>query len=190
MSAPHATAIIDGYLARLSLSLAEADPLRRRELMEDVRAHIAEARASLVAETDDEVFGICERLGEPAELAREIGAPAPGGPAQLPYGWTWLEVAGIVLTVMAWPVGAILVLLSRVWTRREKLVATAIGAVTFAMGFPLSAPIVGAVVGSVVPSLGGAAPLVIGTLGMLPLVAAAYLAYRLARVSTLRAQTA
>ena len=184
MSAPHATAIIEGYLARLDLGLVGSDPQRRRDLIEDVRAHIAEARAALADETDQDLLAICDRLGEPVDLAREVGpAAAVAQPVSAPYVWSWLEIAAIALTVMAWPVGAILMLLSRVWTRREKVIATAIGAVTFAMGFPLSAPFIGPVLGSLVPSLGGAAPIFIGTLGALPLVAAAYLAYRLTRVT-------
>jgi len=184
MSAPHATAIIEGYLARLDLGLVGSDPQRRRELVEDVRGHIADARAALVDETDQDLLAICDRLGEPGELAREVGsASAVAQQASAPYVWSWLEISAIALTVMAWPVGAILVLLSRVWTRREKVIATAIGAVTFAMGFPLSAPFIGPVLGTLVPSLGGAAPLFVGTLGSLPLVAAAYLAYRLTRTT-------
>ncbi|HEV8470997.1 MAG TPA: hypothetical protein VGR46_15465 [Candidatus Limnocylindria bacterium] len=191
MSAPHATAIIEGYLARLDLGLLGSDPLRRRELVEDVRAHIAEARAGLADETDADVFAICDRLGEPADLVREVGsATAVAQPASAPYVWSWLEIAAIALTVMAWPVGAILTLLSRVWTRREKVIATAIGAVTFAMGFPLSAPFIGPVLGTLVPSFGGAAPIFVGTLGALPLVAAAYLAYRLTRATAPMAQIA
>ena len=184
MSAPHATAIIEGYLARLDLGLVGSDPQRRRDLIEDVRAHIAEARAALADETDQDLLSICDRLGEPVDLAGEVGpATAVAQPVSAPYAWSWLEIAAIALTVMAWPVGAILMLLSRVWTRREKVIATAIGAVTFAMGFPLSAPFIGPVLGTLVPSLGGAAPIFIGTLGALPLVAAAYLAYRLTRVT-------
>ena len=184
MSAPHATAIIEGYLARLDLGLVGSDPQRRRDLIEDVRAHIAEARAALADETDQDLLAICDRLGEPVDLAGEVGpATAVAQPVSAPYVWSWLEIAAIALTVMAWPVGAILMLLSRVWTRREKVIATAIGAVTFAMGFPLSAPFIGPVLGTLVPSLGGAAPIFIGTLGALPLVAAAYLAYRLTRVT-------
>jgi uncharacterized membrane protein len=191
MSAPHATAIIEGYLARLDLGLLGSDPLRRRELVEDVRAHIAEARAGLADETDADVFAICDRLGEPADLVREVGsATAVAQPASAPYVWSWLEIAAIALTVMAWPVGAILTLLSRVWTRREKVIATAIGAVTFAMGFPLSAPFIGPALGTLVPSFGGAAPIFVGTLGALPLVAAAYLAYRLTRATAPMAQIA
>jgi len=191
MSAPHATAIIEGYLARLDLGLLGSDPLRRRELVEDVRAHIGEARAGLADETDADVLAICDRLGEPADLVREVGsATAVAQPASAPYVWSWLEIAAIALTVMAWPVGAILTLLSRVWTRGEKVIATAIGAVTFAMGFPLSAPFIGPVLGTLVPSFGGAAPIFVGTLGALPLVAAAYLAYRLTRATAPMAQIA
>ena len=191
MSAPHATAIIEGYLARLDLLLTGSDPVRRRELVEDVRAHIGEARAGLADETDADLLAICDRVGDPAVLARDLGTVgAITAPHSAPYVWSWLEIAAIALTVMAWPVGAILVLLSRVWTRREKVIATAIGGVTFAMGFPLAAPIIGPVLGTLVPSLGGAAPIFVGTLGALPLVAAPYLAYRLTRATASSVQVA
>jgi hypothetical protein len=45
MTAPHASQIVDGYLARLELQLIRSAPVRRSELVEDIRAHIADARA-------------------------------------------------------------------------------------------------------------------------------------------------
>jgi uncharacterized membrane protein len=185
MSAPHANTIVEGYLARLELALAGADPLRRRELVDDVRAHIADARAGLADETDADLLAICDRVGEPAEIAHDVSATVGGGPSEAAttpsYRWSWFEVVAIALTIVAWPVGAILTGLSRVWTRREKVVAIGIGTVTFAIGFPLFAPLIGPILGPAMGSLGPIAPMFMGTLGALPLAAAAYLAYRLTR---------
>ena len=69
MNAPHATHIVEGYLARLELALTRDDPARRAELLEDVRAHIAEARAALTEETDAALLAILDRLGDPSAVA-------------------------------------------------------------------------------------------------------------------------
>ncbi len=181
MSAPHASHIVEGYLARLDAALRDVEPARRREISEDVRAHIAEARAALAAESDADLLNLVDRLGDPSELAREARdrVDAPPQLAAHREGWGWVELGAIALTVAAWPIGALLVALSAIWRRREKTIAIGLGAVPFALGFPLLAPIVGPLLGPLVQSLGGAAPIFMGTLGALPLLSAAYLAVRL-----------
>ncbi len=178
MSAPHATPIVDGYMARLEVALLGAPPTRRAELMEDVRAHIADARAALEHETDDALLSALDRLGEPADIARE--ATERDDTVAPRVRWGWVELAGLLLTIVLWPAGAILVLLSPVWTQREKIIAIAIGAIAFVIGFPLFAPLMGLVIGPLIAGLGAPlAPMLIGSLGALPIVAAAYLAWRL-----------
>jgi hypothetical protein len=125
VTAPHATQIIDGYLARLEAELTGVSPTRRRELVDDVRAHIAEARTGLTSESDADLLNILDRLGEPADLASEhrpqVAAPAPAA---------WrpgvLEVAALALTPLFWPVGIILLWASPAWNLREKLIGTLI----------------------------------------------------------------
>jgi hypothetical protein len=125
MTAPHATEIIDGYLARLEVELADLPATRRGELLDDVRAHIAEARAALGEESDVGLLNIMDRLGDPAVVAAEarerLGIPAfrPG----------LLEIGGLVLFILPlpwlWLIGAALIWRSSAWTRREKLIGTA-----------------------------------------------------------------
>ena len=184
MNAPHATHIVEGYLARLELALTGSDPARRAELLEDVRAHIAEARAALTDETDAALLAILDRLGDPsavadglAEDARRIGASSNSSASH----WGLLEAGALLLTFFVWPVGVLLAWLSRSWDRQEKVVATLIGGIAFVMGFPLFGPLVGAVLGPIVASLGSAAPVLLGSIGMLPLASAVYLAVRLGR---------
>jgi uncharacterized membrane protein len=74
VTAPHADQIIAEYVARLETVLAPVPSLRRQELLDDVRAHIAEARSALPNETDADLRNILERLGDPADTAAaEIG---------------------------------------------------------------------------------------------------------------------
>jgi uncharacterized membrane protein len=195
MTAPHATQIVEGYLARLNAELAELSAGRRHELVEDVREHITEARATLQDETDAALLNILDHIGEPSEIAkdareREEGRSVEGrveerksqeATAAVSQGWGWVEVAAIVLTILVWPAGVILVWLSRVWSRQEKLVGTLIGAVAFVISFPLFGPLIGPIMGRIVGSVGGAGPLLISALGIFNVIGAAYLAVRLSR---------
>lgn len=124
MTAPHAHQVVDGYLARLDQALADLPAGRRTELLDDVRQHIAQARAGLTNETDADLLNILDKLGDPADIAADardrLGAqPAP--PA-LPPGV--LEIAAIVALVLVWPAGVALVWLSSAWSQKDKLVAT------------------------------------------------------------------
>jgi uncharacterized membrane protein len=186
MTAPHASLIVDGYLARLESELIPVPADRRQELLADVREHLAEARAVLAEETDADLLNFLDRFGDPAELARAaMDAPAEPAvalpPAYPTTGWGWIEVAAILLLILVWPAGAILVWLSRFWRTRDKLIATILGAVPFSLGFPLSAPLVGSVLGPLVQRLGSAAPLYVMSLGFLNVVAAIYLAVQISR---------
>ena len=184
MNAPHATHIVEGYLARLELALTGSDPARRAELLEDVRAHIAEARAALSEETDAALLAILDRLGDPSVVADGLAEDAPGigAPSKSSAShWGLLEAGALLLTFFVWPVGVLLAWLSRSWDRQEKVVATLIGGMAFVIGFPLFAPVVGVVLGPIIGMLGGAAPVLVGTIGALPLASAVYLAVRLGR---------
>ncbi|HEV8669947.1 MAG TPA: hypothetical protein VGS01_04335 [Candidatus Limnocylindria bacterium] len=189
MNAPHATDIVEGYLARLELALSGSDPARRAELLEDVRAHIAEARAALTEETDAALLAILDRLGDPSAVADGLAEDAPlsdirDSRTARPIAasrWGLLEAGALLLTFFVWPVGVLLAWLSRSWDRQEKVVATLIGGVAFVIGFPLFAPVVGFVLGPIIGMLGGAAPVLVGTIGALPLASAVYLAVRLGR---------
>lgn len=180
MTAPHATHIVEGYVARLEVALSGLTASRRAELIADVRSHIAESRAAMAEETDALLLAIVDRLGEPAEIARDaLERESDRGTGTR---WGWIEVGGLLLSIVLWPAGVILVWLSRVWTTREKAIGTAFGALPFVIGFPLFAPLVEPTLGPLLQGLGApGAPMVMGSLGLLPVAGAAYLATRLWR---------
>ena len=191
MNAPHATHIVEGYLARLELALTGSDPARRAELLEDVRAHIAEARAALTDETDAALLAILDRLGDPSAVADGLAdedrpreprdRQASASPTDARSNWGLLELGALLLMIFVWPVGVLFAWLSRSWDRHEKTVATLIGALAFLLGWQALAPFVGLLLGPIVASLGAAAPVLLGSIGMLPLASAVYLAVRLGR---------
>jgi hypothetical protein len=121
VTAPHADQLIDGYLARLRVAATDLPASVRDELIEDMRAHIAEARTRETEETDATILNILDRLGEPAVVAAEtrerLGLKAAYRPGLL-------EVAAVILVPFLWPVGVILLWMSPAWHWRDKLIGT------------------------------------------------------------------
>jgi uncharacterized membrane protein len=124
---------IERYLRELDRELEGVPSSRRRELLDDVRGHIEEAWAESPDRSQAAFFNILERLGDTRALAREererLGIPE----APERQGPGLLEVAAIVLTVFFWPVGILLAWLSPRWHSLDKLVATLIPVVGFAL---------------------------------------------------------
>jgi uncharacterized membrane protein len=130
MTAPHADQLIEGYLARLRAAAVDLPPSVRDELIEDMRAHIAEARSREPQETDATILNILDRLGEPdavvAEAGRRpelFGSSQPGRRPE-PYQPGILEIASIILLPFLWPVGVILLWISPAWKLRDKIIGT------------------------------------------------------------------
>lgn len=125
--------LVADYLKRLEGELSDlpGDDLpraRRREIVGEVSAHIAEARASAGVESDAEVATLLDRIVDPDEIVAEEQArldihPATPGSREV---WTLILLgsSGIFLPLVGWIVGAFLLWSSPVWSRREKLVGT------------------------------------------------------------------
>jgi len=60
---------VSEYLRDIELRLARLPLLQRRELLADLRAHIATERLERSANSEGEVLEILERLGSPEEVA-------------------------------------------------------------------------------------------------------------------------
>jgi hypothetical protein len=129
--------LVDDYLRRLEEAAAHLQRARRTELVAEIREHIDTA---LRAEDEaDEVAArnVLERLGPPEEIV-EAAEPAPEDEARVGK----LELAALialVVPVLGWLVGIVLVLCSRAWSSREKLVGISLALL------PVLVPLVGLV---------------------------------------------
>ncbi|TMD39102.1 MAG: hypothetical protein E6I88_13265 [Chloroflexi bacterium] len=131
MTAPHADQLIDGYLARICAAAHDFPAAARDELLDDMRSHIADARARDSQETDATILNILDRLGEPAVLVAEARERL-GIKTQQPERPGLLEIAALVLLLFLWPAGVVLLWLSSQWKTRDKI----IGSVFSLGGYP------------------------------------------------------
>jgi uncharacterized membrane protein len=130
--------LVEDYLRELRNAAGGLPADRRDELIEEISAHIAEARQSDGSPLA--VRNILDRLGDPADIVRAAadtpaGSPAwsgaPGSAAQ-PGRAGGMELAavlflllgGIVIPVLGWFVGVVLLWMSPRWTARDKLLGT------------------------------------------------------------------
>jgi hypothetical protein len=122
---------VDTYLDRLDKELADLPGDRRREIVDEIRGHIDEALASTPEPAEADVRNVLERLGDPADIAEEarerfgIRRAIPTwrewtAVALLPFGGLLIVRVGIV-GLAGWVVGAILLLSSPIWSRRDKV---------------------------------------------------------------------
>ena len=138
--------LVEDYLRELRNAAHGLPADRRDELIEEITAHIAEARQSDGSPLA--VRNILDRLGDPADIVRAAadtppgspawsGAPSSAGhpagqPATQPGRAGALELAavlflllgGIVIPVLGWFVGVVLLWMSPRWTAKDKLLGT------------------------------------------------------------------
>ena len=182
--------LAETYMSELRQAARRLPRAQRKELIAEIRAHLAEAAPAGASQAD--VLTALERLGEPAGILAEQGAdPAP--PARR-LGFH--ELAAILLLMfggfivfVGWLAGVFMLWTSDRWTLRDKL----IGTLVIPGGYATAAY---ALIGvSTVQSCGGnpghvtctGGPTTLGTIGQValavvvfvgPLAAAFYLAAR------------
>jgi hypothetical protein len=138
-----ASQTMDRYFERLERELADLPSERRRELMEEIRDHVDQSLSANPDPTEAEVRNVLDRLGDPAEIASEarerFGVRRAGvrradwaAVFLLPFGGLLVLVLGTV-GALGWVLGAILLLISHVFSRRDK----AIGVLLFPGGLLL-----------------------------------------------------
>lgn len=129
--------LAEDYLQRLRLAAEGLPRSDRDELVTELRSHLETGLPPDASEAD--VRNFLENLGAPEEIAaaarEETAPPDPGDPAPVTAGpWGTLEVlavlgltVGVFLLPVVGPIAGIgLAWASVRWTRREKVVATAL----------------------------------------------------------------
>jgi uncharacterized membrane protein len=129
--------LVEDYLDRLERELADVSPARRRELVQEISEHIAEARAGLESEGEVDVRNLLDRMGDPADIAAEARGPAAETAPAAPVverragaveigALVLLLIGGLVLPVVGWIVGVVLLWVSSAWTVPQKVLGTLI----------------------------------------------------------------
>jgi uncharacterized membrane protein len=195
-----ADTLVARYLGELDSALAGLPRDRRREVLEEIAAHIAEARGALDSPTEADVRNVLDRVGEPADIAadaRERFGISEEAPTWREYAAVvLLPIGGVIVPVLGWLVGVVLLWSSKIWTPRDKWIGTLVipGGLLipfFALAFagttstsvcitPTSPPGPTTCTGTG----GGTGALAIATMIVLltaPIATAIYLAYRLRR---------
>ena len=140
--------LVDAYLKELA---TEADALpagRRDELLADMKAHIAEARAG-GATSEDEIRDVLQRLGRPSEivLAATDGLVQVEVPPRL-RPWDFVAVGLVmfapyllefsaIVALVGWAIGLGLLWPSNRWTTPWKLLGTLSWPLGYAVVFAL-----------------------------------------------------
>jgi len=211
-----ADTLVNDYLDQLEAELADFSSARRRELVQEIAEHIAEARTSLEVESEAEIRNLLDRLGDPAEIAAEARGPEqPAEPAPTVVverrtsgldiaALALLLVGGLVLPVVGWIVGVVLLWISSTWTIGQKILGTLVvpGGLALPLGLTVLATSsatcvqvpVGGAPNPVACTSGGTGGETIGTVIVIVLAVAsvatiAYLARRMSRnAAAFRAQ--
>jgi hypothetical protein len=199
---PTTEKLVDDYLKQLDSELADLPPLRRKEIVEEISEHIAEARAAFPERDEVDVRNLLDRLGDPAEIAGEarerFGVQPRKSRALEIATLLLLLVGGVVLPVIGWLIGVVLLWVSDAWDSRDKLIGTLV--VPGGLLLPLALLTIGTSAGggcsTPVPAAGAreAAACIDGSGGinvlsliavtvllLAPLVTTAYLARRMSR---------
>jgi hypothetical protein len=119
--------LVDDYLDRLDTELRALPRARRREVVEEIAEHIAEARGDLADEDEAGIETLLDRVGDPADIAvdaRERFGIRPKKTGPLEIGALVLLLVGGFLAGIGWLVGVVLLWVSEAWTTRDKLIGT------------------------------------------------------------------
>jgi hypothetical protein len=123
---------IDEYLRVLRSAMSDVPPHRRDEIVTEIEAHIASRLAELPsAPSEADIRNILGQVGEPEDIAAEAREPREPQPGRRRL----TDILALVLLpipFIGWMVGGVLVWLSDVWSKRDKIIGTIAGPGTFA----------------------------------------------------------
>ena len=122
-SAGEADKLVRRYLAQLDAALRGVDASRREEILAEVHGHIEQGRTGLDPGDTASVRTLLDKVGDPAAIAAEAGAPPPG--SRRWDAWApWLIIFGPVASGLGWVAGMLILWTSPTWSRRDQLIAT------------------------------------------------------------------
>jgi hypothetical protein len=122
-TAGEADKLVRRYLAQLDAALRGVEASRREEILAEVHEHIEEGRAGLDPDDAASVRTLLDRVGDPAAIAAEAGAPPPGS-ARWDAWAPWLIIFGFIASGLGWIAGVLILWTSPTWSQRDKLIAT------------------------------------------------------------------
>jgi hypothetical protein len=124
-TAGQADKLVRRYLAQLDAALQGVDASRREEILAEVREHIEQGRDGLGTDDAADVRTLLDRVGDPAAIAVEAGAPSPD--SRRWDAWApWLIIFGPVASGLGWIAGIAILWTSPTWSQRDKLIATVV----------------------------------------------------------------
>lgn len=121
--------LVTRYLKDLERALRDIPADKRRDIVDDIKTHIAEAAADRGEEmTESELRSLLDQVGHPeaiAEDARErFGIQRRRGGAMEGLAIGALLVGGLIVPGVGWLLGIILLWASSVWSMRDKILGT------------------------------------------------------------------
>jgi hypothetical protein len=119
--------LAEDYLDRLERAARRLPRGERRDLVEEITAHLSEATDPDMSNA--EALTVLDRLGDPEEIV-EAQRPYEGegrhGPRLQEWAAILLLLFGGFIFLIGWIAGAVLLWSSRAWNTREKLIGTLI----------------------------------------------------------------
>ena len=124
-SASEADKLVRRYLTQLDAALQGVEASRRQEILAEVHEHIEEQRTGIDPDDTASVRTLLDKVGDPAAIAAEAGAPSPG--SRRWDAWApWLIIFGPIASGLGWVAGLLILWPSPTWSRRDKLIATVV----------------------------------------------------------------
>lgn len=121
--------LIDDYLTAVRDATRSLPTGKRESIVGDLESHIEQALPADAGEA--EVRTVLDRLGSPESIAAEAGAVdapilAEKGPSRVKeiIGLIGISVGSLFIPLIGWVVGMVLVWMSPVWSKLQKITAT------------------------------------------------------------------
>lgn len=134
--------LVDDYLRRLEHAAAHMQRARRSELVAEIREHIETALGQERPVEEAAVRNVLERLGAPEDIV-DAAEPLPKQSGRRAGKLEIAALIALIVPFMGWLIGIVLVIASRAWSRRDKLVGVLLlflPVVVLGLGFVAGSP--------------------------------------------------